>query len=608
MEQSNETQDQTQESTASRLVRMAQEQQVTFFKTPEGEAYANIPVPGGSQTVKVKSAGMKNWLRWQYGKTGGYVVPNKNAIDAACDMLEATAMFEGDTESVHVRLAWRASEQALYLNLGPEAGVVRVTAEGWQVQDTAPVRFRWPTGALPLPRPVRGGKLAELRNFLNLATEDDWMLTVAFLVGMYHPTGPYTTLNLMGEKGCAKTSTSRYLRSLFDPHKAMVVKNPKDAESVMLKAYNNAVVAFDNMSYMAPWLSDLICQINTGAADTKRAHYENTDEIVLSAKHPVILNGIGELAERGDLLERIISVQLPVIPPTRRREETELDTAYEAAQPQLLGALLDVVASALKHRSQVKLPRKPRMADFAVWVTAAEGALGWEPLSFLPVYERNQETGAAAEIEQSPVAQAVLSFMQKRKEQGKGDYQEPAETLYAALQEHMGDTFTHRQGWPRSGSALSRKLSQVAGALRKQGVNVVFDRDGTSRSIILRFVQADDSVEQGGLEGDPDGNDANDGNDGISLNLPISSLQEEKKGERGVREVKVAQMPSIASQASQPEDDDGGIGLDVQPTLTAAHTSCTHPADSRTDFVGGTQYCEACREVLDAQGQPVIPF
>jgi hypothetical protein len=38
---------------------------------------------------------------------------------------------------------------------------------------------------------------------------------------------------------------------------------------------------------------------------------------------------------------------------------------------------MDAVAAGLAGEAAVKIDRLPRMADFAIWVTACEKALGW---------------------------------------------------------------------------------------------------------------------------------------------------------------------------------------------------------------------------------------
>ena len=52
---------------------------------------------------------------------------------------------------------------------------------------------------LSLPTPERGGSIEEFRPFLNLRTDDDFVLIVSWLLGALRARGPYPVLNLYGE-------------------------------------------------------------------------------------------------------------------------------------------------------------------------------------------------------------------------------------------------------------------------------------------------------------------------------------------------------------------------------------------------------------------------
>ena len=58
----------------------------------------------------------------------------------------------------------------------------------------------------------------------------------------------------------------------------------------------------------------------------------------------------------------------------QRRPEHALWREFELARPHILGALLDAAAHGLHMLPRVRLERLPRMADFALWATACEGA------------------------------------------------------------------------------------------------------------------------------------------------------------------------------------------------------------------------------------------
>ena len=74
----------------------------------------------------------------------------------------------------------------------------------------------------------------------------------------------------------------------------------------------------------------------------------------------------------------------------RVRQEEALWARFEEVRPRVLGALLDAVSIAMRNKAKVKLVSRPRMADFAAWIVAAEPALGWPAGAFLDSYLANR--------------------------------------------------------------------------------------------------------------------------------------------------------------------------------------------------------------------------
>jgi len=75
-----------------------------------------------------------------------------------------------------------------------------------------------------------------------------------------------------------------------------------------------------------------------------------------------------------------------------------------------------VEKTSINNVETVKLEKKPRMADFAIWATAAECALDFKKGEFIHAYNRNRKEASDIALESSPVATAVYEFMQKRNE------------------------------------------------------------------------------------------------------------------------------------------------------------------------------------------------
>ena len=97
---------------------------------------------------------------------------------------------------------------------------MEIDATGWSVIDNPPVRFRRAAGMKPLPIPVSGGSIEMLRSFLNVQSDTDFVLAVAWMLAVLRDRGPYPVLVLSGEQGSAKSTFSAMMRALLDPNTA----------------------------------------------------------------------------------------------------------------------------------------------------------------------------------------------------------------------------------------------------------------------------------------------------------------------------------------------------------------------------------------------------
>ena len=334
-----------------------------MFHTATGTAHADLAIDGHRETWPVRSPRFRAWLRRRYYEATGDAL-SAAALNAALNLLEARAQFDGPERTVHVRVA--EHEGRIYLDLADQAWrAVEIGPDGWRVVGEPPVRFRRPAGLLPLPIPQRGGSLGELRSFLNLPGEDDLVLVAAWLLATLRHGGPYPLLVISGEQGSAKTVLSKMLRALIDPNAAPARTLPREERDLFIAANNGHVLAFDNVSALPAWLSDTLCRLASGGSFAVRRLYTDEDEVLFEAARPVILNGIEDVITRPDLADRALFLTLPSISDARRRPEIELWREFELARPRLLGALLDAASHGLRVLPDVRLQRLPRMADFA---------------------------------------------------------------------------------------------------------------------------------------------------------------------------------------------------------------------------------------------------
>ena len=193
-------------------------------------------------------------------------------------------------------------------------------------------------------------------------------------------------LIINGEQGSAKSTTARVLSALVDPSVAPTRAAPKDERDLAVAADNNHLLSFDNISTMPGWRSDALCRLATGGGFATRKLHSDRDEIITDAARPMLLNGINDLGARSDLSDRALTITLPAISEEVRRTEAEFWADFEAARAGILGALYDAVSCALRRQGEVELPRKLRMADFAVWIEAAAPARTWAVTAVTPSY------------------------------------------------------------------------------------------------------------------------------------------------------------------------------------------------------------------------------
>lgn len=465
-------------SQATQLIELAADAGAELFHTPDGEAYATIPVGERRETWPLRGPGFRGWLaRAFYESAGG--APGAQAVQDALEVLKARAIWDGGEHTVACRLTTR--DGAIYLDLCNERWeAVEVTGTGWRIVAEPPVKFRRTRGMLALPQPVAGGNVDDLRPFVNVASEEDWTLLVAWLLSGFFPTGPYPVLALHGEQGSGKSTRARLLRALVDPNTAPLRAEPRDVRDLMIAARNAWCLAFDNLSHLPPWLSDALCRLATGGGFATRELHSDFDETLFEAQRPLLLTGIEEVATRGDLLDRTILLSLPTIAGAHVRQEAELYAEFEAARPRILGALLDAVAGSLRRQPDVKLSSLPRMADFAVRVTAAEESLGWPSGHFMAAYDENRGAANDLVLEASPVGLAVCQLAED------GGFEGRASELLTKLNERTDEATTRRRGWPADGRALSAVLTRLAPNLRDAGL--IVDRGKTSGSRSSRTI------------------------------------------------------------------------------------------------------------------------
>lgn len=460
----------------------------TLFHNEDQTAYVSITEAGHHETHIINRSGrFKTWLRRQYFTANSHA-PSSQPLNDAIATLEAIALFDGVEAPVFHRVG--EHDGATYLDLCNENfEVVRITPNGWDVLVDPPIYFRRASGARPLPVPVLGGSVDQLRDFVNVDTDEDFILLLVFLLAALRPHGPYGILSFAGEQGSAKSTTMRVIRALIDPNKAPIRSPPRSEEDLVIAATHSWALAYDNLSGMPVWLSDGLCRIATGGGYGKRTLYTTEDETIFDGQRPVMINSIEDIVDRDDLRDRSLCLTLPTISDSSRKDERTFWGQFEQTQPAILGALLTLTAKAMAELPGVTLEASPRMADLARFGVAVERAGRWEPDRFLKVYKANRDEADARAIEDNLVASLVRDLVQQN-----GVWTGTATKLLARLNQKVDERILRSKDWPQTGRGMSGRLRRVAPALRRVGIHIYhLPRSGNERIISITGEQSKNS-------------------------------------------------------------------------------------------------------------------
>jgi hypothetical protein len=447
-----------------------------LFHDSEEIAYADFIVDNCRHTYPLRSVNFKRWvarrLHEEYDKS-----PNSEGFQAARNTLEAIACFDRVERKVWLRVA--QEDDKLYLDLANERWqAVEIDSQGWRIVDRPTVRFIRPQTMAALPSPVEGGDLKDLQKLLGVK-DDSWILLITFLLFCF-TTGPtFPVLLLAASRGSGKTTIAEFLKSLIDPGKAPLIGLTADHHKISVAASRRWILGYDNVSAISPEVSDLLCRIATGFGFSTRTLFETDGETVFELARPQILTAIDHVVTRDDLSDRLLMVVLPAIEKSQRLRKGELDAKLEAIRPAVLGALLTALSKTLAALPNTPAENLPRMADFGHFAIAAAKVLGFPDSEFSRIFDLNREAARQVVLESSPLAEAIQAMARHSNFKGT-----PAELL-TRLESYADPSVVKSRFWPKASNTLSRQLNRLKPDLEAVGIVIDGYREGDKNNTRL---------------------------------------------------------------------------------------------------------------------------
>src|SRR3989344_5201584 len=394
---------------------------IELFRDNYGNGHAHVVVDDHKEVMVCKGKRFKHWLSHTFLEQYGDIADSK-ALNDAIHAIESMATFKGKEYKLHNRVA--KVDDAIWLDLADERNrAVQITTTGWKVADEVPILFRRHAHQSAQVEPQSGGDIKELFKFVNVTGPAQQLLLLVYLVACFIPDFPHALLYIHGQQGSAKSTLSRILRRLVDPSRTEVLHMPKDERELKLQLFRHHLVFYENVDGISNAISTVLCIGVTGGSSSERLYFTNGEDFIFDFQLNIGINGINISAVKPDLLERSLLFGLKPVDDSNRRDEAEIFEEFEPARPKIIGAILDVVVKALAIRPSVKLAKKPRMADFALWGVAIAEALGHTREEFLDAYGAKIREQSEEALAESVEAAALLTFM-KDKEVWKGTARE----------------------------------------------------------------------------------------------------------------------------------------------------------------------------------------
>ena len=373
---------------------------------------------------------------------------------------------------IHKSFAGHPEDGVLYIDLrNDEWQSIKVTAKGWKAGDYSDeVLFERDSRGAPLPVPVREGTFeGDLLPLVNLRgqPEQTFPLLVSFMVSCLLTDEENPGLSIYGPYGAAKTTLAKLLAGTLDPRSPQMIMIPPTPKDLFASVNNRPIVAYDNITSLPGWLSDCLAAIVSGTGSGDRQLHTNKEESNVEGRKPFILTSIPNIVTRPDLRSRIYPIELRPIAPTDRRDDIRALSA--AAQPRILGAVLNAAVSGLAHYAETRLPEGARAMTSHRWSIACSHATKITPEQMHEAIFGDAKIGAADSIDDSVIGAPLLEMLEENG--GKIGPLTPTEFHEAFTRFKWGDA-PPPKFWPSRPNTMSNALRKIQSSLAQIGVDL----------------------------------------------------------------------------------------------------------------------------------------
>lgn len=469
---------------AEKLINLVLNNGMEFFHDTLKVAYVAIPFATHKEIYPVDSKNFNMILSKLYYETYSKVL-KKDVVEQVKSVLSAKALFD-NTSSVELSTRVAKVDDNIYYSLSnPLWQAVKINSNGWSIENNPPSIFTRYAHTKSQVIPSHNGDIYKILEYVNIS-EDYQLLFLCWLVSCFLPNIQHPIPIFHGEKGAAKSTVCKLLKAVIDPSELEVLALPKNSDALIVNFSKHWFLPFDNVSSITQDMSDTLCRAVTGDGVQKRKLFSDNDDCIYHFQRCIAINGISIVANKPDLLDRSILVELSRISKENRKELCVIQENFKRDLPVILGGIFDVLSKAISIEPNIGLKELPRMADFARWGYTIGEAIGNRGEEFINQYNTNIDRQNLEVVSADIVANMMIQLLSDKREWNGTVGQLHTELIKLAESKKVN---TRGNNFPQQPNVLSRRLNNLRSNL--SSVGITFETNVTSKGTNINIINSD---------------------------------------------------------------------------------------------------------------------